>query len=60
MLWLNILNVTPRLPLGEFIFCIIIGVLTYPRLTIICDGEDNGKTTEQSAYSSAPSSTTKG
>ena len=60
MLWLNILNVIPQLPLGEFVFCIIIGILTYPRLTVIYDGEGNGKETEQGTHGSAPSGTIEG
>ena len=60
MLWLNILGVVPRLPLGEFIFCIILGILTYPRLTTVYNGEQNAQETKQGTPSSAPSNTTEG
>lgn len=56
MLWLNILNVLPRLPLGEFVFCMIIGVLLYPRLVITCGECDGGKTEESSSRGSVPPS----
>ncbi len=59
MLWLSVLDVVPILPIGEFIFCITIGILTYPRLTITIDGEQDAQEDKQGSHSSTPSSKTK-